>query len=84
MPKPHRHTPPRSTPRETTSAMVENIGRELAEIKQALGRCRGDWEAEPQLTGGWMAHLLLCSSELLHNLLIDTARRPGRITASES
>jgi hypothetical protein len=27
-------TPPRTTPRETTEAMVRNIGRELAEIEQ--------------------------------------------------
>jgi hypothetical protein len=26
-----------------------------------------------------MAHLLICSRELLQNLLIDTARRPQRI-----
>jgi hypothetical protein len=59
--------------------MVRNIGRELAEIKQAIGRSRGDAAAEPRLTGTWMAHLLISSSELLHNLLIDTARRPRRI-----
>ena len=35
--------------------------------------------AEPRLTGTWMAHLLISSKELLHNLLIDTARRPQRI-----
>jgi hypothetical protein len=52
-------------PRETTEAMVRNIGRELAEIEQAMGRCRGDAAAEPVLSGTWMAHLL-----------IDTARRP--------
>jgi len=56
--------PPRSTPRETTEAMVRNIGRELAEI---------------ELTGSWMAYLLISSTELLHNLLIDTARRPRRL-----
>ena len=72
-------TPPRSTPRETTEAMVRNIGRELAEIEQAIGRCRGDLRAEPRLTGTWMAHLLISSKELLHNLRIDTARRPQRI-----
>ena len=72
-------TPPRSTPRETTEAMVRNIGRELAEIEQAISRCRGDLMAEPRLTGTWMAHLLISSKELLHNLLIDTARRPQRI-----
>jgi hypothetical protein len=71
--------PPKPTPRETTETMVRNIGRELAEIKQAIGRSRGDAAAEPRLTGTWMAHLLISSSELLHNLLIDTARRPRRI-----
>ena len=64
---------------ETTAAMAANIGRELAEIEQALERCRGDHEAEPRLTGTWMAHLLIGSRALLHNLLIDNARRPGRI-----
>ena len=29
-------TPPPSSPRETTEAMVRNIGRELAEIEQAM------------------------------------------------
>jgi len=72
-------TPPRPTPRESTEAMVRNIGRELAEIEQAIGRCRGDAVAEPELTGTWMAHLLISSKELLHNLLIDTAIRPQRI-----
>jgi hypothetical protein len=71
--------PPVPTPRETTEAMVRNIGRELAEIKQAIGRCRGDRVAEPRLTGTWIAHLLISSSERLQNLLIDTARRPQRI-----
>ena len=69
-------TPPRSTPRETTEAIVRNIGRELADIEQAMGRCRGDAAAEPELTGTWLAHLLICSSELLQNLLIESARRP--------
>jgi len=72
-------TPPRPTPRETTEAMVRNIVRELAEIEQAMGRCCGDAVAEPRLTGSWMAHLLISSSELLHNLLIDTAQTPKRI-----
>ena len=71
--------PPRSSPRESTEAMVRNIGRELAEIEQAIERFRGDLLAEPKLTGTWMAHLLISSKELLHNLLIDTARRPRRI-----
>ena len=71
--------PPRSSPRESTEAMVRNIGRELAEIEHAMERCRGDLLAEPNLTGTWMAHLLISSKELLHNLLIDMARRPRRI-----
>ena len=62
-------TPPRPRPRETTEAMVANIGRELAEIERAISRCRGDAVAEPRLTGTWMAHLL-----------IDTVRRPERIS----
>jgi hypothetical protein len=73
-------TPPRPTPRETTEAMVRHIGRELAEIEQRISRCRGDRVAEPRLTGTWMAHLLISGSELLHNLLIDTAKRPKRIS----
>jgi len=68
--------PPHATPRESTEAMVRNIGRELAEIEQAIGHCRGDRVAEPRLTGTWMAHLLISSNELLINLLIDTARWP--------
>ena len=72
-------TPPVPTPRETTEAMVRNIGRELAEIEQGISRCRGDLVAEPRLTGTWMAHLLISSRELLQNLLIDTARRPQRL-----
>jgi hypothetical protein len=71
--------PPVPTPRETTEAMVHNIGRELAEIEQRISHCRGDRVAEPRLTGTWMAHLLICSTELLHNLLIDTAKRPQRL-----
>jgi len=69
-------TPPRSTPRECTDVMVRNICRELAEIEQAISRCRGDRIAEPKLTGTWLAHLLISSKELLHNLLIESARRP--------
>ncbi len=76
-------TPPRSTPRESTEAMVRNIARELAEIERDISRCRGDRVAEPRLTGIWLAHLLICSKELLHSLLIDTARRPQRINAPE-
>jgi hypothetical protein len=71
--------PPQPTPRETTEAMVRNIGRELAEIEQRISRCKGDRVAEPRLTGTWMAHLLISSSELLQNLLIDTAKRPQRL-----
>jgi len=33
------------------------------------------------LESTWMAHLLISSNELLHNLLIDTAKRPQRINA---
>ena len=69
-------TPPPFSPRETTEAMVRNIGRELAEIERAIDRCRGDRIAEPKLTGTWMAHLLISRRELLHNLLIDTTKRP--------
>ena len=71
--------PPLPTPRETTEAMVRNIGRELAEIERAIDRCRGDRVEEPRLTGTWMAHLLISSTELLHNLLIDTAKPPQRL-----
>ena len=78
MQNPPRATP-RATPRESTEVMVCNIGRELAEIEQAIGRCRGDRVAEPRLTGTWMAHLLISSKELLHNLLIDTAQQPRRL-----
>ncbi len=72
-------TPPLPTPRESTEAMVRNIGCEVLEIQQAMARCHGDAVAEPRLTGTWMAHLLVSSNELLHNLLIDTAKRPQRI-----
>ncbi len=71
--------PPRPTPRETTEAMVRNIGRELSEIEQRISRCRVDLLAEPRLTGTWMAHLLISSTELLQNLLIDMAKRPQRL-----
>jgi hypothetical protein len=71
---------PQPAPRETTEAMVRNISLELLEIEQAISRCRGDQRAEPRLTGTWMAHLLISSNALLHNLLIDTARRPRRIS----
>ena len=59
--------------------MVRNIGRELGEIARAIDLYRDEALAEPKLTGTWMAHLLLCSKELLHNLLIDTAPTPRRI-----
>jgi hypothetical protein len=68
-----------AAPRESTEAMVRHIGLELAEIGLAMARCRGDAAAEPRLTGTWMAHLLICSDALLHNLLIDTAIRPRQI-----
>lgn len=57
--------------------MAANIGRELREICAALAECRGDLVAEPRITAAALAHLLLCSRELLMNLLIDTARRPS-------
>ena len=65
--------------RESTAVMAANIGRELTEIRAALVLSRGDLVAEPRITAAAMAHLLLCSRELLQNLLIDTARRPRRI-----
>lgn len=70
---------PRPAARESTEVMVRNIGRELAEIEQAMARCRADAVAEPRLTGTWMAHLLISSKELLQNLLIDSAKRPRPI-----
>ena len=71
--------PPRSSPRESTTVMAANIGRELTELSAALADSRGDQVAEPRITAAALAHLLLCSRELLLNLLIDTARRPRRI-----
>jgi hypothetical protein len=65
--------------RESTAVMAANIGRELKEIRAALANSRGDLVAEPRITAAALAHLLLCSRELLQNLLIDTARRPRRI-----
>ena len=59
--------------------MVRNIDRVLAQIELAIGRCSGDLVAEPKHTGTWMTHLLISSRELLHNLLIDTAKRPQRL-----
>ena len=52
---------------------------DLGDAEQAIRRCSGDPIAEPKLTGSWMAHLLICSKELLHSLLIDTAQKPQRI-----
>ena len=71
--------PPRPLRRESTAVMAANIGRELREIRAALAHSRGDLVAEPRITATALAHLLLCSRELLQNLLIDTARRPRRI-----
>ena len=71
--------PPRPLGRESTAVMAANIDRELREIRAALARSRGDLVAEPRITAAALAHLLLCSRELLQNLLIDTARRPSRI-----
>ena len=65
--------------RETTEAMVRNIGREVHELRAALVECRGDLVAEPKVTAALLAHLLISSKELLQNLLIDTARRPRKI-----
>ncbi len=80
MQPPSQPTPPRPTPRESTEAMVRNILRELAEIEQAIDGCRGDLVAEPRLTGTWMGHLLISSNALLHNLLIESVRRPPRLS----
>ena len=71
--------PPRPLRRESTAVMAANIGRELKELRVALAHSRGDRVAEPRITSAALAHLLLCSRELLQNLLIDTARRPRRI-----
>jgi hypothetical protein len=71
--------PTRPLGRESTAVMAANIGREMREIRAALANSRGDQVAEPRITAAALAHLLLCSRELLQNLLIDTARRPRRI-----
>ena len=71
--------PTRPLGRESTAVMAANIGRELKEIRAALANSRGDVVAEPRITAAALAHLLLCSRELLQNLLIDTAKRPRRI-----
>jgi hypothetical protein len=42
---------------------------------QHLPLDRGDRVVEPRITAAALDHLLLCGSELLQNLLIDTARR---------
>ena len=65
--------------RESTAVMAANIGRELKELRAGLANSRGNLVAEPRITAAALAHLLLCSRELLQNLLIDTARRPRRI-----
>jgi hypothetical protein len=71
--------PSRPLGRESTAVMAANIGRELTEIRAALAHSRGHLVAEPRITAAALAHLLLCSRELLQNLLIDTAKRPRRI-----
>ena len=71
--------PTRPLRRESTAEMAANIARELREIRAALAHSRGDLVAEHRITAAALAHLLLCSRELLQNLLIDTARRPRRI-----
>jgi hypothetical protein len=48
--------PPHATPRESTEAMVRNIGRELAEIEQAIDHCRGDRVAEPRPRRSGLPH----------------------------
>jgi hypothetical protein len=57
--------------RESTAEMAANISSELRENKAALAECR----VGPRLTAAAMAHLLLSSKELLHNLLMDSVRR---------
>jgi hypothetical protein len=64
---------------ESTAVMAANIGRELKELRAGLANNRGNLVAEPRITAAALAHLLLCSRELLQNLMIDTARRPRRI-----
>jgi hypothetical protein len=71
--------PTRPLRRESTSVMAANIGRELRELRAALADSRGDLVAEPRITAAVLTHLLLCSRELLQNLLIDTASLPRRI-----
>ncbi len=45
-----------ATPRESTEAMVRNIGRELVEIEQAIDHCRGDRVAEPRPRPSGLPH----------------------------
>jgi len=71
-----------SMQRENTEAMAANISREAGELRAALADCRGDRVAEPKITAALLAHLLLSTRELLQNLLIDTARRPGLLMAA--
>jgi hypothetical protein len=47
---------PHATPRESTEAMVRNIGRELAEIEHAIDHCRGDRVAEPRPRSSGLPH----------------------------
>ena len=62
--------------RESTAQMAANISRDLRELRAALAECRGDRCAEPKVTAGLLAHLLVSGKELLQNLLIDSAQRP--------
>jgi len=70
--------PYRPLGRESTAVMAANIGRELTDIRAALAHSRGHLVAEPRITVAALAHLLLCSRELLQNLLIDTACQPAK------
>lgn len=70
---------PGDLPRESTAEMAGNSEREVRELRAALAACRGDQVAEPRVTAALLVHLLVSSQELLQNLLIDNARRPGRI-----
>lgn len=65
--------------RESTAEMADHSHGEARELRAALNRCRGDRIAEPRVIAALLAHLLVSSRELLQNLLIDTARRPGAI-----
>ncbi len=72
--------PTRPLRRERTAVMAANIGRELRELRAPWPKTAATgWPAEPRITAAALAHLLLCSRELLQNLLIDTARQPRRI-----